>query len=74
MPQVEITVMLNTPLEERQFIGIGYVAQMLGVNSDDVIRLINDGMLNADANHTGDILLFKMSDVLACKAKMKGER
>lgn len=62
------------PAEERQYVSQGYVAHLLNVSSDVVVNLINSGYLDADTDVRGDVLLFKVSDVMACKARMRGEQ
>jgi len=59
--------------DDTHYVTVGIVAKVLGVDHDEVTRLINCGLLSADADVSGRVLLFRMSDVLRCKAKMRGE-
>jgi phage regulator Rha-like protein len=59
--------------DDTHFVTVGIVAKVLGVEHDEVTRLINCGLLNADADVSGRVLLFRMSDVMRCKAKLQGE-
>jgi len=61
------------PVEERQYVSQGYAAGYLGVTPEEVTRLINVGWLDGEADVKGDIVLFKMSDLRACRSRIRGE-
>lgn len=61
------------PPEERQYVSIGYAASLLSTTPAGVLQLLNRGIINADADLSGDVLLFKLSALQDARRRMKGE-
>lgn len=54
-----------------RFYSVGCVAHALNCDADDVIRLINDGTIDADANVSGDVLVIAEEQVERAKGALK---
>jgi hypothetical protein len=58
-------------MSAQRYYSIGYVAHHLGCDADDVMRLINDGTIDADANVSGDVLVIEEAQVERAKDALK---
>ncbi len=58
-------------MDIQRYYSVGYVAHHLGCEADDVIRLINAGVLEADADLTGDVLVIAEEQVERAKDALK---
>ena len=70
--ELSSTVHEQSP-DDRHYVSIGYAATVLNTDSAGVIDLLNRGIIDADADITGDVILFKMSALLDASKKMRGE-
>ena len=55
----------------QRYYSIGCVAHALNCNSEDVMRLINDGTIDADASVSGDVLIIEEAQVERAKDALK---
>lgn len=55
----------------QRFYSVGYVAHHLGCDADEILRLINAGVLEADADVSGDVLVIEEGQVERAKAALR---
>lgn len=57
-----------------RFYSIGYAAHLLGCEPDELVRMIRDGRIEADADLTGDVLIIEEEQVGRAKDALRAQR
>ncbi|MCP9494076.1 MAG: hypothetical protein MSG64_06420 [Pyrinomonadaceae bacterium MAG19_C2-C3] len=52
-----------------RYYSIGFIARMLECTTDDVMQLINQGVLEADAATSGEVIVIKEASIEMERAK-----